>query len=43
MRIAGGRYEGFVGTFVRIENSEQAIVRIGLGKFALRIEYMERI
>lgn len=43
LRIAGGRFDGRAGVFVRIANSYQAVVRIGGGEFAVRLKYLQKV
>lgn len=42
VRITGGRYVGFRGTYYSAANSAQIRVQIGGGVFALRARFVER-
>lgn len=40
-RLTGGRYAGRTATFVRLCNSDQVLVQIGGGTFAVRCKFLE--
>lgn len=42
-RLTGGRYAGRTATFVRLCNSDQVLVQIGGGTFAVRCKFLEAV
>lgn len=42
-RLTGGRYAGRTATFVRLCNTDQVLVQIGGGTFAVRCKFLEAV